>query len=64
MPDATSQQAADATVRAMNAGLAGERLPKSPLSFTPAQVETINTVYDAARNRAAGSRHRQAKVKQ
>ncbi|WP_225782654.1 hypothetical protein [Xenophilus sp. Marseille-Q4582] len=64
MTTATSQQAADATVRAMNAGLAGERLPKSPLTFTPAQVETLNTVYDAARNRAAGSRYRVAKAKQ
>lgn len=64
MPIASSQQAADATVRAMNAGLAGECLPKSPLTFTPAQIETLNTVYDAARNRGAGSRHRPAKVKQ
>jgi len=50
-------------VKAMEAGLEGRRLPDFGPRLSREQVEIINTVYDAARNRGAGERIRAHRVK-
>lgn len=51
----TNRSLSSMAVDAMNAGLNGEKLPN--FGQLPAfQVELLNTIYDAARNRRAGDR--------
>jgi len=53
---------AEMVVKAMEAGLTGQRLPDFGYLSREA-VETVNAVYDAARNRGAGERIRATRVK-
>lgn len=49
--------------KAMEAGLAHQRMPDFGPRLKPEWLEVINYVYDAARNRGAGERYRARRVK-
>jgi len=54
---------AELMVRAMEAGLNGQRLPNFGNRLPADVLEAINTIYDAARNRGAGDRIRAHRVR-
>lgn len=51
----SNQPISDMAVKAMEAGLNGDKLPKFG-RLTTQQLEIVNSIYDAARNRRAGDR--------